>query len=306
MTEPSSEDPSRRPEEPVGERFADADTGGGGRPGPETGSDAGSDAGADKASDETGTDSSAESADAQKDGGPPSAADKVVRALREVVIIVVIALLASALLRAFVVQAFYVPSGSMLPEIQLQDRILVSRIGDVDRGEVVVFEDPGGWIPPDEQASPPGRVHRMLEWVGLLPATGHEHLVKRAVGLPGDHVKCCDDQGRLSVNGQPLDESDILAQPEQPADNTPFDVVVPAGHIFVLGDNRNVSGDSSKHLPSQDAFVPLDLVVGRAVAVVWPPGHAHLLRVPSEYDDLPDGTTPPGKGVIKPVGAGLR
>ena len=235
-------------------------------------------------------------------GRSRGAASALGRFVREVVIIVAVALVASALLRAFVVQAFFVPSGSMLPEIRLQDRILVSRIGEVDRGEVVVFEDPGGWIPPDERAAPPGRVHKALEFVGVLPASGHEHLVKRAIGLPGDRVVCCDGDGRLVINGHPVDESAVIAQGDKPADNVPFDVTVPAGHVFVLGDNREVSGDSSRHLRGRvGPFIPLDLVTGRAFAVIWPSGHAHLLRVPDAYDDVPAGGTPPKEGVVRPV-----
>lgn len=234
----------------------------------------------------------------QRPAESASAASRMARFVRELVIIVAIALVASALLRALVVQAFFVPSGSMLPEIQRQDRILVSRFGEVDRGEVVVFEDPGGWIPAGEKAEPPGAVRQGLEWIGVLPATGHEHLVKRAIGLPGDRVVCCDEDGRLTINGFPVDESDFLSQGDQIADNIPFDVVVPADHVFVLGDNRYVSGDSSRHLTGQDPFIPLDLVTGRAFAVVWPAGNAHRLRVPAVYDDVPDGRTPPEKGVI--------
>jgi signal peptidase I len=244
------------------------------------------------------------------DGSSPAKTDgtaaKAGRFARELVIIVVIALVASALLRAFVVQAFFVPSGSMLPEINLQDRILVSRIGDVQRGEVVVFEDPGGWIPPDEQAKPPGPVRKVFEFVGVLPASGHEHLVKRVIGLPGDHVVCCDNDGKLTINGQVVDESDFIAPGKQDADNTPFDVIVPKDEIFVLGDNRYVSGDSAKHISSQDPFVPIDLVTGRAFAVIWPSNHAHVLHIPDAYDGVPDGQTPPDKGVIKPVAQGQR
>ncbi len=227
------------------------------------------------------------------------------RFVRELVIIVVVALLASALLRAFVVQAFYVPTGSMRPEIELQDRILVSRIGDIERGEVVVFEDPGGWIPASEQAAPPGPVRRALEWVGVLPSSGHEHLVKRVVGLPGDHVVCCV-KGRLMINGSPVDESDLVFQKHGAADNVDFDVVVPADHIFVLGDHRYRSGDSSRHLFGQDAFIPTDLVTGRAFAVIWPTGDAHILHIPSAYDNVPSGQTPPRKGVVNPVRPGGR
>ncbi len=243
-------------------------------------------------------------ASAHREGGSRSAlgsaVGKIGRFLREIVIIVVVALVASALLRAFVVQAFFVPSGSMLPEINLNDRILVSRIGGIDRGEVVVFEDPGGWIPPGEQAPPPTGIAKALEWVGVLPASGREHLVKRVIGLPGDQVICCK-HGKLTVNGTEVDESEFLEVGDKPADNQSWDVVVPADHIFVLGDNRYVSGDSSARLFTADpsnAFVPMDLVTGRAFAVIWPTSSAHVLGIPDAYDDVPEGGTPPDEGVI--------
>ncbi len=109
----------------------------------------------------------------------PSTGRQIFRGAREIVLIVAIALIASALLRAFVVQAFYVPTGSMLPEIQLHDKILVSRIGGIHRGEVVVFMDPGGWIPADEKTGEPGTIQSALEFVGILPQSSDDHLVKR-------------------------------------------------------------------------------------------------------------------------------
>ncbi len=230
---------------------------------------------------------------------PASPGRRALLAAREIALIVVIALAASALLRAFVVQAFYVPSGSMLPAIQLQDRILVSRIGGIQRGEVVVFEDPGHWILPTEQTSPPGPVQSALEFIGVLPQTGHDHLVKRVVGLPGDHVVCCNPAGRLVINGHPVNESGFLFQGDSRADNYSFDVVVPEAHIFVLGDHRYVSGDSSRHLPAQGAFVSESLVTGRAVAVVWPLNHVHILHIPSAYDGVPPGGKPPAVGIVK-------
>ena len=219
---------------------------------------------------------------------------------REILIVVVVALVASALLRAFVVQAFFVPSGSMLPEIQLHDRILVSRIGDIDRGEVVVFEDPDNWIPAAEAAAPPTGVRKGLEWIGVLPASGHEHLVKRVIGMPGDHVVCCKN-GKLVINGVEVDESDFLMQGDEPADNLTFNVVVPADHVFVLGDNRYNSGDSSRRIQCGDpasGFVPMDLVTGRAFAVVWPRSNMHKLGVPDAYDDVPPGDSPPPEEAV--------
>ena len=230
--------------------------------------------------------------------GTQRARRRALAAGREFVFVVVFALIASALLRAFVVQAFYVPTGSMLPTIQLHDKILVSRIGGIHRGEVVVFTDPGGWIPPSERSAPPGPIRSALEFVGLLPQSDDDHLVKRVIGLPGDHVVCCDKAGHLTINGVSIDESGYLFQGTEAADNEPFDVVVPAGHLFVLGDHRYVSGDSSRHLPSQGAFVPESLVTGRAVAVIWPPSEAKVLHIPSAFAHIPPGRVPPPIGVV--------
>lgn len=260
-----------------------------------------------RAGDSGGTPPTDDSADGAGTPPPPpkkSALRSIWHVVREIIIVVVVALVASALLRAFVVQAFFVPSGSMLPEIQLHDRILVSRIGDIDRGEVVVFEDPGGWIPVAEEAAPPTGIRKGLEWIGVLPASGHEHLVKRVIGMPGDHVVCCKN-GKLVINGVEVDESDFLFQGDKRADNYSFDVVVPADHIFVLGDHRYVSGDSSRRITCTDpnsGFVPMDLVTGRAFAVVWPRDNIHKLSVPDAYDDVPPGEDPPpDNGVVTSV-----
>jgi signal peptidase I len=120
--------------------------------------------------------------------------------------------------------------------------------------------------------------------------------------VPGDHVVCCDADGRLVINDHPVDESDFLFQGDKPADNVKFDVVVPADKIFVLGDHRYVSGDSSRQ-QGEDMFVPIDDVVGRAFAVIWPIGNMHVIDVPEVYDDVPEGQEPPAAGIInKPAG----
>ncbi|MBA3265111.1 MAG: signal peptidase I [Nocardioidaceae bacterium] len=220
--------------------------------------------------------------------------------MREFLVVIGIALVASALLRAFVVQAFFVPSGSMLPEIHKDDRILVSRINTIERGEVIVFKDPDNWLQSVEQPPPPTGLRKALEWLGVLPASGHEHLVKRVIGLEGDRVICCEG-GRLVVNGVSIDESSDLFQGKGPADDQTYDVVVPKDHLFLLGDHRYGSGDSAYHLDDGTAFVPEELVVGRAFSVIWPIGRAHLMRTPEEYVDLPAGQEPPDRAVINPV-----
>ena len=215
--------------------------------------------------------------------------------VKELLGVVVGAVVVAALLRAFVGQMFLIPSASMEQTLRVDDRVVVEKLSRPQRGEVVVFADPGGWL--TGTAVPErGRVGRALELVGVLPDTSTEHLVKRLVGLPGDRVVCCDDQGRISVNGQPLDESSYLDIPPGGVQELPstirFDVVVPRDRIFVLGDNRERSRDSRCHLndvgagqpKGGNAFVPVDLVVGRAVAVTWPTGHARRLLIPDTFD----------------------
>jgi len=215
----------------------------------------------------------------------------------------VVALVVATLLRAFVVQAFLVPTGSMENTILKHQRIVVQKFGDLQRGQVVVFEDPGGWVDPAERtAAAPNTLERTLQFVGVMPSTATEHLVKRVIGLPGDTVRCCDRRGRLVVNGAPLSESAYLFPGDRPSQTT-FEVVVPRDTIWVMGDHRGDSGDSRCHVDDGTAFVPFDLVTGRAVAVAWPLGEAHLLRVPDTFASVPDGATPPSQPdvVLRPA-----
>jgi signal peptidase I len=213
-------------------------------------------------------------------------------ALRETAILVVIALAISVLIRTFVVQAFYIPSESMVPSLQINDRVLVSKlttqISGVHRGQVVVFQDPGGWLPPafDTAASPQRWIRHALTFVGLLPADTGEDLVKRVIGVSGDRVRCCTSSGQISVNGVALTEPYVAGAPnDAPAGCLQqFDVTVPKGRVWVMGDNRAVSQDSRCH--ADDAlhgFVPADNVIGRAFVIVWPVSHWSLLRVPDTF-----------------------
>lgn len=219
------------------------------------------------------------------------------RFLLETVLLVLVAVTVAALLRMFVVQAFVVPSGSMLPTIERTDRIVVSKITDPERGDVVVFEDPGGWLPagahPGERT---GALGRALEFVGVLPASDRGYLVKRMVGLPGDRVACCDEDGRVTVNGEPLNER-YLAPGTAPSIQR-FDVVVPRGRVWVMGDNRSNSGDSRPHLADGTAFVPRRNVVGAAFAIVWPLSDLRGLDPPATYADVPE---PEGRAPRQPV-----
>jgi signal peptidase I len=192
---------------------------------------------------------------------------------REFVIVMVLALALSALVRAVFLQAFYVPSASMEETLLPSDRIVASklttRFSGIERGEVVVFKDPGNWLP---EPLPPtddlrGYTQRALTFLGLLPSDSGKDLVKRVIAVGGDRIACCDATGRIVLNGVPLDEDYIIG----PTDQVRFDLTVPSNGLFVMGDNRPDSRDSRYYLDDgAEGSVPADNVVGRVVVVVWP------------------------------------
>ncbi|KZE91071.1 signal peptidase I [Microbacterium sp. TNHR37B] len=200
--------------------------------------------------------------------------------MRDILVIIVIAVLVSFLVKTFLVRSFYIPSGSMEQTLQVQDRILVDeltpRFGGYSRGDVVVFRDPGGWLPSEPT---PARsvlveaVDWLLSVVGISAPDSKDHLIKRIIGVPGDHVVCCNAMGQVTVNGVPIDESSYLNLAEgQSAPNVvSYDVTVPEGSLWVLGDNRDSSRDSRYNMDQPGSgFVPLDNVVGRAFLITWP------------------------------------
>jgi signal peptidase I len=205
----------------------------------------------------------------------------------ETIVLLVLALVVSAIVKTFFVQMFFVPSGSMRPLFVENDRILVQKVsywhGDVHRGDVVVFDDPGGrWLGAEGTArlTP---AQKLLSDVGLYPTGGH--LVKRVIGIGGDHVVCCDKSGLVTVNGVPLHERSYVIKGAAPSDR-PFDVRVPPGRLWVMGDNRSNSEDSRFHqdLPG-GGTVPENDVVGKVWAIVWPLGRAHLLHEPTTFEN---------------------
>lgn len=208
--------------------------------------------------------------------------------LKESAIIVVSALILSLLIKTFLVQAFFIPSASMEDTLTKGDRVMVSRLVpgpfDLHRGDIVVFKDPGGWLPPvvpDDRGPVAKGTTAVLTFVGLLPQDSGEHLIKRVIGLPGDHVTCCDAQDRVSVNGQPIDETYI--KPGSIPSQTPFDKTVPDGMLFVMGDNRQNSQDSRYNTSKPGGgFVPMSNVVGTAFVKVWPLSRSGLLRNPGD------------------------
>ncbi len=219
-------------------------------------------------------------AEAPRVTAPPRRSRRIWMLLRDVLVILAIALVVSFLVKTFLVRSFYIPSGSMERTLMQEDRILVDqltpRFGAYERGDVVVFRDPGGWLPAqvDVEQSP---IVEGVEWalslVGLSAPDSDEHLIKRIVGLPGDRVVCCNAMGQVTVNGVPIDETPYLSLVDGQSAPTPmpYDVTVPADSLWVLGDNRDNSRDSRYHAdqPSR-GFVPLDNVVGRAFLITWP------------------------------------
>jgi signal peptidase I len=233
--------------------------------------------------------------------------------VRELIIVVIGAVVVSSLLRAFVGQMFIIPSQSMENTLLVGDRVVVEKLTKFHRGDVVVFSDPGGWL--EEDPADPGPWDKALEFIGLPTKSTPGHLIKRVIGMPGDKVVCCTAKGRITVNGYPLNETSYLyTDPDDdqvnPSD-VKFEVVVPKDRIFVMGDHRDLSADSRCHLSDlstsqgrgQVAFVPMSLVVGPAFAIAAPFDRAGRLRRPATFDNVPDPPeSAPVRAVIKPAG----
>jgi signal peptidase I len=225
---------------------------------------------------------------------------------QETLLLLGVAVVLAVAIKAILVQAFYIPSESMEPGLVENDRILVQKWsywfgGEPERGDVVVFKDPGGWLGPDESTGPSSGVTEALAKLGLYPSGGH--LVKRVIGVEGDTITCCDAQGRLSVNGVALEESEYVK------DEAGVDCAgpmtgncswttgpVPAGHVFVMGDNRAHSADSTVHMCTEGEtdcvpgreFVDDDLVVGKVFVLLWPFDRFGGLDGADVFADVPD------------------
>jgi len=192
----------------------------------------------------------------------------------------------------FLVKPFSIPSGSMEDTLRIGDRVLVNRAvfhtRDIERGDVIVFNGTDSFVPAGE-APTRNPISGAVAWFGQslgLMAPDSTDFVKRVIGVAGDHVTCCDAQGRIEVNGVPLDE-EYLYPGDVPSLES-FDVVVPEGKLWVMGDHRSNSADSRAHMGDPGGgFVPVDKVVGRAMMVLWPPGHISMIGIPQTYAGIP-------------------
>ena len=213
--------------------------------------------------------------------------------LRELPVIIIAALVVSIIVKTFLVHFFYIPSGSMENTLQVGDRIAVNKLGalftDIQRGEVVVFGDPDNWLGNSAQSENSGIgavIKSGLITVGVLPDPAKQYLIKRVIGVGGDNVVCCDKAGKLQVNGVSITEPYIFAG-NTPSD-TQFNVQIPNGFIWVMGDHRAASADSRFHPDSaNNGMVPLSKVVGRAMFVVWPLADAGLIPKGEDLKKIP-------------------
>lgn len=207
----------------------------------------------------------------------------------ELPLLVGIALILALLIKTFLIQAFSIPSDSMQNTLQRGDRVLVDKLtpwfgSEPERGEVVVFHDPGGWL--EGAATPePNVAQKFLSFIGLMPSAEEKDLIKRVIAIGGDTVEC-KENGPVTVNGKALDEKSFIFPGNTPCNDKPFGPIkVEEGRIFVMGDHRQNSLDSRYHqeLPGQGT-VSTDEVVGRAIVVAWPVGRWATLPIPSTFD----------------------
>lgn len=230
--------------------------------------------------------------------------------LIEMAVLFAIALTIALLIKTFVVQPFFIPSRSMQDTLKVGDKVLVNKLvydfRPIARGDIIVFNGDGSWTPP--AAAPPTSHNPLVRAydatvvplshaiAGLFGAEpGQDDFIKRVIAIPGDHVVCCNAQGLITVNGVPLHESSYIVPGARPSAQR-FNVVVPPGRLWVMGDNRPWSADSRYHdcayaepgvtcLPyDRTGTVPESAVVGRAFMIIWPLSRVRVLPIPATFN----------------------
>jgi len=208
---------------------------------------------------------------------------------RELPILIAIALLLAVVIKTYAIQAFWIPSGSMENTLEINDRVLVNKIvyhtRDIHRGDIVVFNGDGSWDPGTVPVN--GNVFQQFA-AGFASMFGFGHpgdiLIKRVIGIPGDRVACCDAEGRVTVNGVPLNEQSYLYPGSAPSLSR-FNIVVPPGRLWVMGDNRFYSDDSRLHQNDPgNGTIPESAVVGRAFIIIWPLSRWRILPIPATFE----------------------
>ena len=208
---------------------------------------------------------------------------------RELPILIVVAVVLAVLIKTFAVQAFWIPSGSMENTLEINDRVLVNKlvydVRSIHRGDIVVFNGDGSWDPGTVPTSTNFAV-QFADGFASMFGFGHpgDILIKRVIGLPGDHVACCDAQGRVTVNGVPLSEQSYLYPGNVPSEIR-FSIVVPPGRLWVMGDHRLISDDSRDHMGDPGGgTVPENAVIGRAFVIIWPFDRWRFLPIPGTFE----------------------
>ncbi len=245
-------------------------------------------------------------ADARHDGGETEDADEGAArrkrrgsAWRELPILIIVALTIALVIKTFVVQPFFIPSSSMEDTLMIGDKVLVNKLvyhfRSIEPGDIIVFNGDGSWNPNPPAATPAsnpivrayddtlGRLFNSI--AGLLGTPiGQTDYIKRVIGVPGDHVVCCNAQGLVTVNGVPLHEQSYLYPGAAPS-TVKFNIVVPPGRLWVMGDNRAVSDDSRlRQSDPGGGTIPENKVIGRAFVIIWPPSQWRILPIPSTFD----------------------
>ena len=217
---------------------------------------------------------------------------QVLRWVGDFALYIVIAVVVVSLVRIFLIGSFFVPSTSMEQTLLKDDVLLTWKPGEPQRGSIIVFRDDLGWLA--DPGTDPTAWQRFLGWLRVIPPPTDQFLVKRLIGLPGDHITCCDTVGRIVINGEALDESAYLYFQHSQIAQMPFDVVVPQDRIMVMGDHRDYSADSRVHLcqgttaTPEIAFPPLESIQGPVFVITRPVSRMQTFKAPEVFSTIPD------------------